>query len=646
MPAHWSADEVAASKRSRSDLCADGGAVYWAESRPEEEGRVVVVRAQPGGPAHVVSPEGVGVRSRVHEYGGGAFVVADGDLIYVDSVDQGVWAVAIDGAQNPRRVTPADATARYADPVVVVRHGSRWVIVIEERAVDARATHRVVATRVPDGLDGEVGVDRETEDLAPPVVLYAGADFVAAPRVSPDGALLAWMSWDHPAMPWDSSVIHLARLVDDAASGLALADECAVVGGDGSAVGPPAWLADGTLVVVEDSSGWWMPYAIDPHGLDGVLSGNSADGAGATRVPLLDLEGEYTAPHWIFGRRALAEGADGQLYLVRRVDGKDELIALDRESGATRVVAQPLVGIESVVACPEGGVALLGATPTVMAAVVVCAAEVQWCTPEQEARPAAVAEAVAVESAHGSIPGLLYLPEDRLPPLVVACHGGPTASAQPGFDPWVQFLVSHGIAVAVVDYRGSTGHGRAYREALAGGWGVADVEDCVAYARGLAAEDRVDGRRMAIRGSSAGGMTALLALAHGTFAGAVSLYGVTELAALAAETHEFESRYIDGLVGPWPEAADLYRERSPAQRVRDLEGALLLLQGDDDHVVPLSQAQAFAQGAEAAGVDCALVVYAGEGHGFRRAETIADALGRELDFYRTLFQLESRAGAR
>ncbi len=616
----WTAARVAGAKRSRGDLCVDGSVVYWAENRPDEGGRVVVVAADPDGRRGDVSPPGVSVRSRVHEYGGGAFTVHRDRLFYVDQAEQRWWSMPVDGAAGPMALTPEDPSTRYADPCVV----GPWLYAVEERHLATGVAHRLVAV----ATDG-------SGEIHP---LDASSDFVAAPSVSASGEYLAWMAWDHPHLPWDVSRVQVARLHLEEGRPPQVGTTSTVVGGPARSVGPPVWLADGTLVVVEDSSDWWMPSQVDAASLARAVE----EGTSPVLRPLAVPEGEYTQPHWVFGRRTVVEAADGRLWLVRRRHGRDELLVLDRLTGAVARPDQPAVAISSIAALPQdpGGVALLGSTTTAASAVLSVAVQVAWLTDRAEEHAAVGAESIEVETPWGTVPGLLTRPAGPAPPLVVFCHGGPTASAEPGLDPLIQLLVQEGLAVAVVDYRGSSGHGRRYREALAGAWGVADVADCVAFADGLARIGRVDGRRMAIRGSSAGGMTALLALCGGSaFAGAVSHYGVTELRALAADTHDFESRYLDHLIGPWPEAAARYDERSPAHRAGELRGRVLLLQGDDDHVVPLAQAEAFARAVAATGASCELLVFPGEGHGFRRAESIEAALTAELDFYRTLFDL-------
>lgn len=646
-PSSWSATEVAAGKVSRGGLQTDGGSVYWTESRPNEGGRQVVVGRAPGAPPRDLSPSGVSVRSRVHEYGGGAATVVGGVLFYVDESDQAWHRLVLDGDLPPSDLDagspvldPSGAGAvRYADGRLTV--GGRWFLTVEERIGAGCTDHRIVAL--------------PTDGRAPAVPLCVEDDFVAAPRPSPDGRWLAWVGWNHPSMPWDSSSVWVAPFAEDAAA-IGLGARRLVAGGDGIAVGQPRWCRDGSLLLVDDRNGWWLPYRVAPSSWVGVGSGGIPTGP-----PLVDLAAEFHGPDWAFGQATLAERDDGSIAARMRRDGRDDLVLLRPGPGGplaggwtVSVLEQPCVTLAGVACLPGGAVVVLGSTAT-EAQVVLGIDPSGERPPRRLSDPprvtvpvgeVSVARPVPPRSGGHSAPGQFFAPVNPAvdpatgapPPLVVFCHGGPTGAAEAGYDPVVQFFTSRGIAVAAVDYRGSTGYGRAYRDQLRGRWGEDDVDDCVACAEALAREGRVDGSRMAIRGTSAGGLTALGALVRSRrFAGAVAWYGVTDLEALAADTHDFESRYLDGLVGPLPEAAALYRARSPIHHPDRVSGRVLLLQGADDPVVPASQSEGFAARLADAGVDCRLVVFAGESHGFRRAETIEVALELELSFYRSLF---------
>jgi dipeptidyl aminopeptidase/acylaminoacyl peptidase len=518
------------------------------------------------------------------------------------------------------------------------------MVSVEERVSGSTATHQVVAVPT-DGSGGSV-------------VLVDQGHFVAAPRPSPDGRWLAWCAWDHPDMPWDATVLRVAR-IDAGGPAMALGETTEVAGGPGVSVGQPRWAADGGLVFVDDRTGWWLPYRLEPDALDRLSDGPLGDDNASS--PLVDREAEFHGPDWVFGHHTFDELADGALVARMGTGGRDRLVVLRRPSrgpggGSWSLadVAQPCVSLAGVVS-PDGvSVVVHGTTPTEAHAVFAVAIDGSVPPRRLSAPPGVVvapgqaSHSVPLRATTGrvSVPGLFFPPtnsdvvadQGELPPLVVFCHGGPTSAAEPGYDPTVQFLTSRGIAVAAVDYRGSTGYGRAYRDLLRGAWGEGDVDDCVAFARSLAAEGRVDGARMAIRGGSAGGLTALAALIRArVFAGAVAWYGVTDLSALATDTHDFESRYLDRLVGPLPETAAVYRDRSPIHHAADLVGPVLLLQGADDPIVPLDQAERFADELASGGAGAELLVFEGESHGFRRASTIEACLDAELGFYRRLF---------
>ena len=673
-PSSMDASSVAAGKVGRAGLEADEDAAYWTESRPQLGGRQVVVRGGPGGDPVEVSPAGVSVRSRVHEYGGAPFTVAGGALFYVDQGDQR-WYRAPLGARGGAAPgeppgPPTALTPEAPDPSVRIRHADgrltrsgHWLVGVEERVGPAGTSHQLVAVAV-DGA-GQV------------VPLFDGTDFVAAPRPSPDGRWLAWVVWDHPAMPWDRSSLLIAPL-EETATSISLGPARCLAGGDDRSVGQPRWCRDGALTYLDDRTGWWLPYRLSPRELGGDL---------VRPEPLVAVEAEFHAPDWVLGQATLAELGDGSLACRVRSGGRDSLVRLVAPGDPTGrpwrqvPVIQPCVSITAVVVVPAGRdgrperVVVLGSTTTDAHAVFevpVPAGEAAGELPSAgvaegpapaggpgrpvrisaRSGPVALAGEVSVArpftALSGSVPvpgqffapvsGRAVGPPGALPPLVLFCHGGPTSSAEPGFDPTVQFFTSRGLAVAVADYRGSSGYGRQYRRSLAGRWGEADIDDCIAYASALGDAGLVDPARLAIRGTSSGGLTALGALIRSDrFAGAASWYGVTDLAALAGDTHDFESRYADTLIGPWPEAADLYRERSPIHHAEQISGSVLLLQGAEDPVVPADQSERFASVLRAAGIPCTLTVFAGESHGFRRAETVEACLEAELGFYREVF---------
>ena len=590
-----------------------------------------------------VSPPGVSVRSRVHEYGGGAFWAEGSTFWYTGGADQGLWRLEVGGAANLiTPVAPPGETHRYADARLVA--GGQWLVAVRERHHDGQIDDEVVA--VP------------SDGRAAPTVLMAGRDFFAAPRPSPDGRSLAWLCWDLPNMPWDGSELYVAdlRTLREAPQ---VGEPCLVAGGPHESVAQPTWTPDGKLLFVSDANGWWQPHmwapsqsGVAPTGAQGDLGTRSAGNVSL----LCDQEIEFHGPDWALGQSTFALLPGGEIVLRYRKDMRDHVGVL-LSDGSLSEIDQPCVSISGICAMGEQ-VAVLGSTPDAGAAVHLIEADsnsedgpASWQYAGALYRPfpppvdvswVSVAEPHDFETSDGSIAHLLFYPpaaqgiqgpSETRPPLVVVCHGGPTGGVESGLDLTVQMWTSRGVAVAAVDYRGSSGHGRVYRCKLDGAWGVADAEDVVYAAQYLADVGLVDGERMAVRGSSAGGLTALRALSISrVFGAAVVAYGVSDLESLARETHKFESGYLDRLIGPWPTAAELYRERSPACHPERIQGAVLLLQGSDDPVVPPAQASKMASALRGRGVRCEHVVFEGEGHGFRAAATLEEAVRLELEF--------------
>jgi len=600
---------------------------------PPRRGRV---EREPGEGGEEISPPGVSVRSRVHEYGGGAFRVEDGALFFTALDDQALWRL-VPGATATRLTAapPPGEAHRYADARVVP--GGRWLVALRERHV------------VSDVIDELTLVDASGERV--PTTLVGGRDFFAAPRPEPTGSALAWLAWDHPNMPWDGAELWVGTLqVPPGSASRALAsgdggvvDALVVAGGRDESVGQPTWGPDGALWFVSDRYGWWQPFRVRP---------------GDPPERMCAEEAEFHAPDWVLGQATLGFLDDGALVCRFHRAGRDHVGVLDPASGRLHVVPQPYTAIAALQVVDDTTVIVSGSTerdPPEIGLVELGrhsrpgATEGQGRAVVRRPTPRAlpddsvsVPEAMVFPTAGGLRAHLLFYgprggdvegPPGQRPPLVVVCHGGPTAGADAAFDVTVQLWTTRGVAVAVVDYRGSAGHGRAYRRLLDGLWGVADAEDCAAAALHLAQSGRVDGERMVVKGSSAGGLTALRALERGgPFAAAVVAYPVTDLRAIATDTHKFESRYLDRLVGRWPEAAAVYEERSPALHPERIDGAVLLLQGEDDPVVPPDQAARLAEALRGRGVRCEHVVFPGEGHGFRRADTLETAARLELAF--------------
>jgi dipeptidyl aminopeptidase/acylaminoacyl peptidase len=605
----------------------DGAEIYWIESRPAEGGRNVLVRRTADGGHADVTPPPYNVRSRVHEYGGGAAMVYRGVVYFTNFADQRLYRLEA-GAATP--LTPeaaAGSSWRYADGGFDAGRG-RWIGVREAHGADRRVDNAIVAVDAPKP-GAKPGAGR---------VLAEGCDFYAAPRLSPDGSRLAWLSWNHPDMPWVGTELWVAEFAADGG----FATPRLVAGGARESIAQPQWSPDGALYFISDRSGWWNLYRC------------AIAGDGAVR-PLCARAADFAPAQWVFGQSSYAFLGPDCLVCSYADGGHTVLARLDIATGRLTPLALPYSEFGSV--RTAGGRIVCGAgSPTGPGAIVVIepdsgATEILRQSSVSTADPSlqryfSIAQHLEFPTEHGltafanfyapSNPAHLPVPGER-PPLVVKCHGGPTSSASSSLSLGIQFWTSRGIAVLDVDYGGSTGYGRAYRERLQGMWGVVDVDDCVNATRHVIAAGLADGARAVITGGSAGGYTVLAALAgRDIFQGGASYYGVSDVAALARDTHKFESRYLDWLIGPYPERADLYRERSPLTHVDGLRRPVIFFQGAEDRVVPPNQTEMMVEALRGRGIPVGYLLFAGEQHGFRRAENIKRALDAELYFYANL----------
>ena len=623
------AADVAADTLRFGTVSVDDGSVYWLERRPDEAGRGVIVRADAGDPAEPVevTPTETDVRTLVHEYGGGDFAVQDGRVFYADFDDQRLYRIDDTGA-DPEPITPEPET----------EHGLRYADM--EISPDGERLYAVRERHEGDGAEDVINelVVLPTDGSAPPEVVADGHDFYAFPRLSPDGDRLAWTTWDHPRMPWDGTELHVAAVDDDGS----LADERVVMGGPEESVFQPGWSPAGRLHAVSDRTGWWNLYALDLDGDDGPTN----------RTP---EAAEFGVPQWTFGLATYVFLDDGRVAVLRNADGEWSLCLLDEDNERTDAGLPYSAYPHARLATDGETLAFVGGGPTTPETVA------RW-TPGEGPEPTQLrqsfsldlADGMVSEPAHVDVPtrdgetthAFYYpptnadeqAPEDEDPPLVTMVHGGPTSQTLPVATLGVQFFTTRGFAVADVNYRGSTGYGRDYRDALQDEWGVLDTADCVDTAEHLAETGRADPDRLAITGGSAGGYAVLCALAfHDTFDAGASHYGVADLEALATGTHKFESRYLDGLVGPLPEARDTYEARSPALHASEIDAPLLLLQGGEDRVVPQEQAEDMVDALVATETPYAYALFPAERHGFRTAEATRRALELELAFYGETF---------
>ena len=610
-----------------SELAVGTSEVWWSEHRPHERGRVAIVRQRPSGDAIDVLPADFSARTRVHEYGGGAWWLHDDSLFVVSWSDQRVHRIDADSA--PMVLTPeprSPVSACYADGRVTA--DGRWVVCVRESHLPGGQVHNEI-------------VAFDAHEAGEPVVLVSGPDFVSFPRPSPDGRRICWTQWNHPDMPWDRTELWTAELPDDA-EGIALADVQRVAGGGDESIFQPVWSRDGSLLYVSDRTDFWNLYRI---GTDG---GTTA---------LAPMAGDIGVPQWVFGQSRYAELTDGRLLCAFTVEGIDRLgvIGLD---GILVEVPTPYTSFASLQTFGDGAV-LIAASPTTEPVVAVVdvpddpagstlatirSARDLGLDPSWLSSP----RAITFPTSRGQHAHALHYPPTNpdvdapaaeMAPLVVMSHGGPTSAARTQLNLTIQFFTSRGIGVVDVNYRGSTGYGRAYRNSLRGEWGIFDVDDCIAAAHHLVEMGEADPHRLAIRGGSAGGFTTLSALtAHEVFAAGASLYGVADLEALLRDTHKFESRYLDGLIGPYPEARSRYVERSPINHTDRLDCPLIIFQGLDDHIVPPSQAEMMVEALRRKGLPFAYLAFDGEQHGFRLAANIKRVVDAELYFYSRIFR--------
>ncbi len=627
-PSPITAEMLTTTSIALGEATLEGGVAYWLEMRPTEGGRMVVVKGDPHSAPVDVTPVGFNARSMVHEYGGGSYTVHRGTVFFSNLADARLYRQD-DGAE-PVAITPeTDATHRYADGAVTA--DGRWWIGVRER--------HDLGPSVLDVVNELVAVP--TDGASEAHVVATGHDFYSSPRISPDGAFLAFLAWDLPAMPWDGCELYVAPLSPDATLG----EPSLVAGRIGEeSIWDPEWSPTGDLVFASDRSGWWN--------LERVRDGE--------RTVLHRADAEFGYPQWGMGERSVAFFADGRIVCHYDTGARTHTAVLDAETGELTDLDLPYdaLGWGPNIAIEGSVVVFTAGSPTLPAQIVwldfaARSVDVLRESTSVPIDPAylAIPEAIEFPAEGDRTAHALYYPpvnpdasgpEGERPPLLVVAHGGPTGNTTALFDLGLQFWTSRGFGVVDVDYGGSTGYGRAYRQRLNGMWGVVDLQDCVAAADFLIARGDVDPDRLLVRGGSAGGYLVICALAFtDRFAAGATYFGIADLVPFATgDTHKFESGYVFSMVGPWPEAEDTYRARSPINFTAQLTTPMLVLQGADDHVVPPSQAEVIVEALRRNGVPHAYKLYEGEGHGFRRSENQIDARNAELSFYAQILGFE------
>jgi dipeptidyl aminopeptidase/acylaminoacyl peptidase len=615
------ADSIVADSIGLSSIVLDGTDIYWLESRPQEAGRNVIVRRAEDGRITDITPPQYNVRNRVHEYGGAAYTVVDRQVYFSNISDNCLYVQDLN-SEHPDRVRQLthNQKKRYADFTVDI-HRQRLICVQEEH--DSAGF---------EALNTIVSIDITNEDDI--CVMAGGCDFYAAPRLSPDGSKLAWLSWNHPNLPWDGTNLQVANIVNGYLSAPAL-----IAGGANEAIFQPQWAANDTLYFVSDRTGWGNLYCWHQHTVKAVYP----------------LAAEFSLPQWVFGMSTYALVGKHRIICAYSQQGVWQLALINTLSGHLTHLNVPYTDISGV-----------RATDT---AVYCCAASATQTTEivkidllNESREVLQRSNKLTIDPGYLSIPrsiefptsaGTAYAfyypptnrdfaaPEGEQPPLLVKSHGGPTAATSNQLSLKTQYWTSRGFAVVDVNYGGSTGYGKAYQHRLDGQWGIVDVDDCTNAAVYLAQQGLADIDRLAISGGSAGGYTTLAALTFGnTFKAGASYYGVSDLAALADDTHKFESRYLDRLVAPYPAQANIYHDRSPLYFTDRLSCPIIFFQGLEDKVVPPNQAEMMVAALKDKGIPVAYVTFPQEQHGFRQAANIKRALDGEFYFYAQIFGFE------
>jgi dipeptidyl aminopeptidase/acylaminoacyl peptidase len=625
-PSSLSAKDVAAQSRRLAEPQLCGNTIYWLEARPQEKGHVQIVAQNSSGKVSDVLPEGFSARSRAHEYGGGSYLVAPDAIFFVNNEDQRVYRLATATDDAAPIALTAPGPLRFADLQYDAARQRLLAVCEDHSEGHSAAANYLVA--IP--LDGSQNL----------TVLAQGADFYSSPRLSPDGNRLSWLSWNHPAMPWDATQLFIASLDAD---GLPQSPRSVAGANNDESIFQPQWSPSGALYFVSDRTNWWNIFRLSAAALNEPIP---------TAEAVTDLEGEFATPQWVFNMSTYSFLNEETVLATYTQEGRWHLVAIDVNEKSLSRVEAPLTQF-SALHCANGKGVLLGASPTQGIEIYLYqAGKLEAVTqsppaiaPEDASQPRSIsfgttnagqAHAFFYPPANREYTG----PEDEKPPVIVICHGGPTGATETSLNLKIQYWTNRGFSVLDVNYRGSTGYGRRYRRELYGNWGVRDVDDVCAAAAYVTDKGWVHPGQRIIKGSSAGGFTVLAALTfRDTFNAGVSLYGIGDLELLAQDTHKFEARYLDSLIGPYPEDKVRYQALSPINHVEQLDCPLLVFQGLEDKVVPPNQAESMVNAVAARHIPVAYVTYPNEAHGFRQAESIHHMLTAEQEFYQRIFKL-------
>ena len=607
-----SSDLIVAQTIGISSVTSDGEDIYWLEARPQEKGRNVLVRLQPDGSTQDITPSPFNVRTRVHEYGGGAYLITEGIIYFSNYEDQRLYQQT--PHSQPIPLTPKD-TRRYADFILDAKR-NRLIAVAEDHASQTEPENSLVT------------IDLTTGSVQ---TLAKGHDFYSSPRLSADGSTLAWLTWDHPYMPWDSSQLSLAPFNPDGSLG----EITPIAGGGSESICEPKWSPDGKLYFSSDRNGWWNLYCYSQGNI----------------TSLYEYGAEFAYPHWVFGLSNYGFVSESLLICSYTQNGRWYLARLDTETKQLQEIDTNYTDIGSL-SVSDNQVLFIGGSPLHPTSVVRLDLSTHTFKELKKSSDLEIdkgylstPEALSFPTENGLTAHAWYYPPQNkdytgsdLPPLLVKSHGGPTASASSSFNLRIQYWTSRGFAYLDVNYGGSTGYGRAYRQRLQKNWGIVDVQDCINGAKYLVKAGKVAPEHLAISGGSAGGYTTLAALTfYDTFKAGASYYGISDLEALAQDTHKFESRYLDGLIGLYPQEQELYYQRSPINFTDSLSCPVIFFQGLEDAVVPPNQAQRMVDVLQKKGLPVAYLAFEGEQHGFRKAENIKRALDGEFYFYSRIF---------